>query len=125
MAACDEARRLLQKAGEDEYVLDMLLQNDAAPEPGFGAFTTSAYYTAPGFSGFANPSIQRDLGLLYLATPLPAGVLYPSLQGSLQTGSLVTLAGFGRSGFGDYGYTTFASLTDRRTGSAPRAIASA
>jgi hypothetical protein len=28
----------------------------------------------------------------------------------------VTLAGFGRSGFGDYGYTTFASLTERRTG---------
>lgn len=32
MAACDEARRLLAKAGEDEYVLDRLLENDAAPE---------------------------------------------------------------------------------------------
>lgn len=84
--------------------------------PGFGAYSASAFYTASGFTGFGNPSIQRDLGLLYLGTPLPSGVLYPSLNGSLQTGSQVTLAGFGRSGFGDYGYTTFASLTDRRTG---------
>lgn len=84
--------------------------------PGFGAFTASGFYTAPGFTGFGNPSIQRDLSLLYFATPLPAGILYPGLTGSLQTGSQVTLAGFGRSGFGDYGYTTFASLSDRRTG---------
>ena len=84
--------------------------------PGFGVFAASGFYTAPGFTGFGNPSIQRDMGLLYLATPLPAGVFYPSLQGSLQNGSQVTLAGFGRSGFGDYGYTTFASLADRRTG---------
>lgn len=32
MAACDEARRLLTKAGEDEYVLDRLLGDAAAPE---------------------------------------------------------------------------------------------
>ena len=32
MAACEEARRLLAKAGEDEYVLDRLLENAAAPE---------------------------------------------------------------------------------------------
>ena len=32
MAAPDEARRLLTKAGEDEYVLDRLLEDAAAPE---------------------------------------------------------------------------------------------
>ena len=32
MAACDEARRLLAKAGEDEYVLDRLLEHVGAPE---------------------------------------------------------------------------------------------
>ncbi len=84
--------------------------------PGFGVYSANAFYTCPGFTGFANPSVQRDLSLLYFATPLPAGILYPSLQGSLHTGSQVILAGFGRSGFGDYGYTTFASLTDRRVG---------
>jgi hypothetical protein len=84
--------------------------------PGFGSYAASAFYTCPGFTGFANPSVQRDLSLLYFATPLPAGILYPILQGNLHTGSQVTLAGFGRSGFGDYGYTTLASLTDRRIG---------
>ncbi|MBC8094207.1 MAG: PEP-CTERM sorting domain-containing protein [Akkermansiaceae bacterium] len=84
--------------------------------PGFGVFTASAFYTCPGFTGFGTPSIQRDIGLLYLSTPLPGEILFPSLQGSLQAGAQVTLVGFGRSGFGDYGYTTFASLSDRRTG---------
>jgi HEPN domain-containing protein len=32
MAACEEARRLLAKAAEDEYVLDRLLNDAAAPE---------------------------------------------------------------------------------------------
>ena len=36
MAAFDEARRLLAKAGEDEYVLDRLLEDAAAPEAMFG-----------------------------------------------------------------------------------------
>jgi secreted trypsin-like serine protease len=84
--------------------------------PGFGTYAGTSFYTCPGFTGFGNPSIQRDLGLIYVANPLPANLLYPTLSGHLQTGSQVTLAGFGRSGYGSYGYTTFASLTDRRTG---------
>ena len=36
MAASDEARRLLAKAGEDEYVLDALLEDPAAPEAMLG-----------------------------------------------------------------------------------------
>jgi len=84
--------------------------------PGFGAYSASACYTHPGFTGFGNPSIQRDLGLLYFATPLPAGLLFPSLSNDLQLGDQVTLVGFGRSGYGSYGYTTSASLTDRRVG---------
>jgi hypothetical protein len=84
--------------------------------PGFGVFTASAFHTFPGFTGFGNPSIQRDLGLLYLSTPLPDGILFPSLQGVMQVGDQATLVGFGRSGYGNYGYTTDATLTDRRTG---------
>ncbi len=84
--------------------------------PGFGTYAASVFYTCPGFTGFGNPSIQNDLGLIYLANPLPAGVLYPSLQGNLSTGTEFLMAGFGRSGYGSYGYTTFASLTDRRIG---------
>jgi hypothetical protein len=84
--------------------------------PGFGVFAASAFYTFPGFTGFGNPSIQRDLGLLYLSTPLPSGVFFPSLQKSMQLGDQATLVGFGRSGYGNYGYTTSATLTDRRVG---------
>jgi hypothetical protein len=84
--------------------------------PGFGTYSASSFYTCPGFTGFGNPSIQRDIGLLYLSTPLPSGVNFPSLQGHLQVGDQVTLVGFGRSGYGNYGYTTDASLTDRRVG---------
>jgi hypothetical protein len=84
--------------------------------PGFGSFAASSFYTCPGFTGFGNPSVQRDLGLLYLSTPLPEGVFFPSLQGVAQVGSQVALVGFGRSGYGNYGYTTSATLTDRRLG---------
>ena len=84
--------------------------------PGFGTYAASGFYTCPGFTGFGNPSIQRDLGLLYFSTPLPSSINYLSLSGSLHVGSQITLAGFGRSGYGDYGYTTFANLADRRTG---------
>jgi hypothetical protein len=83
--------------------------------PGFGVFSVEKALVHPDFGGFANPSVNDDLSLLYLATPLPAGLGYPSL-GSAGVGDLVTLVGFGRSGYGSYGYTTNASLTDRRGG---------
>ena len=84
--------------------------------PGFGVFSAVAFYTCPGFTGFGNPSIQRDLGLLHLPTPLPNGIAFPSLQGSVRVGDEAALVGFGRSGYGNYGYTTLATLTDRRIG---------
>ncbi len=84
--------------------------------PSLGVYSASGFYTHPSFAGFSNPSIQRDLGLLYFATPLPTSLSFPTLSCSLQLRDEVTLVGFGRSGYGDYGYTTSASLTDRRTG---------
>ena len=84
--------------------------------PGFGVFSASAFYTCPSFTGFGNPSIQRDLGLLHLSTALPNGITFPSLQGNVHLGDQATLVGFGRSGYGNYGYTASATLTDRRVG---------
>jgi len=83
--------------------------------PGFGVFGVARAVVHPDFGGFANPSVNDDLALLYLATPLPAGFVYPGL-GSGGVGDIVTLVGFGRSGYGSYGYTTNASLSDRRSG---------
>jgi hypothetical protein len=101
------------------------LNDDGLPEalwssnfhlPNYGIFSISQAFTNPGFTGFANPSIHDDLALLYLANSLPAELSYPSL-GVAGFADLITLVGFGRSGYGDYGYTTSASLTNRRFGS--------
>jgi hypothetical protein len=83
--------------------------------PGNGNYAVTSTYTHPSFTGFANPTIYHDLALLYLASPLPAGMIYPTL-GGMAVGDALTLVGFGRSGYGSYGYTSNASLTDRRFG---------
>ncbi len=84
--------------------------------PGYGSFAVGQAYTHPSFTGFANPSVNDDLALLHLTVPLPFGMTFPTLGGT-GIGDAITLVGFGRSGYGSYGYTTSASLTDRRFGS--------
>ncbi len=85
--------------------------------PGYGSFGVAQAYTNPGFSGFGNPSVSDDLALLRLSVPLPLGLVFPTLGSGVGIGDVITLVGFGRSGYGSYGYTTNASLTDRRYGS--------
>ena len=82
---------------------------------GIGSYAASSFFINPDFTGFANPSIQNDLCLLYFDDPLPT-LLFPTLGNSLTLDATATLVGYGRSGYGDYGYTTDASLTDRRVG---------
>lgn len=85
--------------------------------PGFGAYAAGGMITHPLFSGFGNPTIFHDIALLRFDDPLPAGLALPMLGGSaLAAGDLITLAGFGRSGYGSYGYTTQSTLTTRRLG---------
>ncbi len=84
--------------------------------PGLGSFAATSVVVHPHFKGFGSPSVHNDLSLLYFATALPDGLSYPSLGLSLGLEEIVTLVGFGRSGYGSYGYTTSASLTDRRAG---------
>jgi hypothetical protein len=83
--------------------------------PGYGSYSASSYTINPNFSGFGNPSIHHDLSLLYFADPLPS-LLFPILGNSLSIGDTATLVGYGRSGYGSYGYTTSASTIDRRVG---------
>ncbi|MCX6878728.1 MAG: trypsin-like serine protease [Verrucomicrobia bacterium] len=84
--------------------------------PGYGAFGVAQAFTPPGFTGFAQPAVNDDLALLHLASPLPVGVGFPTLGSGVGLGEVITLVGFGRSGYGSYGYTTSASLTERRFG---------
>lgn len=83
--------------------------------PGFGIYEASSFTIHPDFTGFGKPSIQHDLSLLYFESALPE-LLFPTLGLSLTTGEEATLIGFGRSGYGSYGYTTVASLTNCRVG---------
>lgn len=85
--------------------------------PGYGSFGVAQAFTHSSFTGFASPSVNDDLALLHLAVPLPIGMGFPTLGSSAGIGDFITLVGFGRSGYGSYGYTTNASLTDRRYGS--------
>ena len=84
--------------------------------PGLGSFSATTFFTCPGFTGFGNPSTQRDLGLVYFAEALPETLSFPGFHADLRVGADFAMAGFGRSGYGDYGYTTEANLTDRRIG---------
>jgi len=84
--------------------------------PGFGVFSVVEAFTHDDFAGFGNPSVNDDLALLHLSSPLPSDLLFPDL-GIMGVGDQITMVGFGRSGYGNYGYTSNASLTDRRFGS--------
>ncbi len=46
--------------------------------PGYGAFAVTQAFTYSGFTGLGNPSVNDDLALLHLATPLPPGMGFPS-----------------------------------------------
>ncbi len=85
--------------------------------PEYGSFAVLEAFTHGSFTGFANPNVNDDLALLRLATPLPLGLGYPALGKGAGLGDVITLVGYGRSGYGSYGYTGNASLTDRRYGS--------
>ena len=84
--------------------------------PDYGDFAVTTAHTPPSFTGFANPAINDDLALLYLASPLPLSLNYPGAILTATQSMEIALAGFGRSGFGSYGYTSSATLTDRRIG---------
>ena len=81
MAAYDEARRLLAKAGEDEYVLDRLLEDAAAPEAMVGFHAQQAaeklLKAALFLAGAVPPRTHNLTQLLELAAvnglQLPAG----------------------------------------------------
>lgn len=71
----------------------------------------------PDFTGFARPSVNDDIAVLTLASPLPAGVpTYGLPTGDLAASTTLTMVGYGRSGDGVNGYTTNASWTVKRRG---------
>ena len=79
--------------------------------------SAAEFYLDPSFTGFLNPTVNGDLGLLRLSQALPPTVpLYPLWSATLTVGQVFTVAGYGQSGTGDTGYTIGASLATKRTG---------
>jgi len=71
----------------------------------------------PDFTGFNRPSVNDDLAVLRLVTPLPSTVpTYELPTSDLAAGTTITMVGYGQSGTGVDGYTVGASFTVKRTG---------
>lgn len=71
----------------------------------------------PDYSGFGRPSVNDDLAVVTLASPLPATVpTYALALSDLTVGTELVMVGYGRSGDGINGYATGASFTVKRVG---------
>lgn len=78
--------------------------------------TAASISIHPDFSGFNNPSINDDLAIITLSSPLPTGVpIYEIAAVPMLTYSL-TLAGYGTSGDGVSGYSVPPSFSVKRWG---------
>jgi hypothetical protein len=76
---------------------------------------TSAVVAATTYPTFSFP--YDDLGILQLATPVPAGVpVYSLYSGPLQTGLILSLAGYGASGNGNVGVSVGPAASVKRSG---------
>jgi len=82
------------------------------------AAAASSYRTHPDYTGFGRPSVNDDLSVITLSTPLPQDVpTYPLYTSPLVAGSTrLIMVGYGRSGNGLDGYTVGPSFTVKRSG---------
>ncbi len=81
------------------------------------SITASALAVHPNWTGFNNPSVNDDIAIVTLSSPLPAGVpIYPLFLSPLTAGTTLTLVGYGQSGDGVNGYTLSASFSVKRSG---------
>lgn len=84
--------------------------------PGVGSYVADEVHVLGSFSGFGNPAVNDDLALLYFSSGMPSSLNFPTSILGGDVGLEITLVGFGRSGFGSFGYTSSAGFTDRRVG---------
>jgi ABC-type phosphate transport system substrate-binding protein len=77
--------------------------------------STTNIIAIPVIDAVSHPS--TDLAILKLSTPVPAEVpIYSLSRNPLQSGTTITLVGYGRSGYGDVGVTIDRSTTVKRVG---------
>lgn len=81
----------------------------------FNSYTPESIILHPNFSGFSNPNLEYDLALIRFNQNLPI-TTFPNLGSNLYENDIVSLIGYGKSGYGNYGYTVPASLNQKRLG---------
>lgn len=104
----------LDAAGNFAFVGALEIPGGAGSFKGSAVAISRDWILTDGHNADLNDDRLPDVG--WNAT-LPLGMGYPTLGKGAGLGDVITLVGYGRSGFGSYGYTPNASLTDRRYGS--------
>ena len=80
------------------------------------AIAASVVNIHPAFNGTSS-NLNDDVAVIELSTPLPASVpTYDILRTPLQYQTLLTMVGYGWSGYGDTGYTIGPGFTVKRAG---------
>jgi hypothetical protein len=75
----------------------------------------SSWQIHPDYTGFNRPSVNDDIAIITLSSPLPPGVPFYSLYTGTMTRTLY-LVGYGRAGDGVDGFYVDASVSVKRTG---------
>lgn len=71
----------------------------------------------PDYTGFSNPTVNDDLIIITLNEPLPNFIpIYPVFTGLQTQGQVITMVGYGRTGFGDVGDTIGGNSSIKRVG---------
>jgi len=77
----------------------------------------SSWTIHPDFTGFTGSNHVDDMLIIELASPLPAGVpLYELRSTPVGAGTTFTMVGYGKSGYGDIGWTVDPSFSVKRVG---------
>lgn len=72
----------------------------------------------PNFTGFNSPALNDDVAILTLSSPIPQNVpVYPLLKRPMRQGDVLTLVGYGLTGYGNAGFIYIpATLSTKRVG---------
>ncbi len=82
-----------------------------------GSSAVTAVAVHPDYTGFLNPAVNDDLIIITLNQDIPATIpITPIYTGVVAQGDLITMVGYGRTGFGNVGATMNGSSNIKRVG---------
>ncbi len=82
-----------------------------------GSTAVASVTVHPDYTGFLNPTVNDDLIIITLNQDIPAAIpVTPIYTGVVAQGDLITMVGYGRTGFGDVGATINGASNIKRVG---------